>query len=84
MTMKRMHTITRFAALAFVAAGPLFAVAASAEDKMKPESSQTETMGQDAMKSDGMKTDRMKADTMKSDGMKSDHMGDDTMRGTPK
>jgi pentapeptide MXKDX repeat protein len=65
MNMKRTHAITTFAALAFVAAGPLFAVAASAEDNMKPETTKPETMKQDHTKGDAMKGDAMKGDDMK-------------------
>ena len=56
--MKRTHAITTFAALAFVVAGSLFTVPASAEDTMKSE----------GMKSEGMKADPMKGDVMKGDG----------------
>jgi pentapeptide MXKDX repeat protein len=74
MTMKTRYAITTFAALAFVAAGPLFLAAASAEDTMK-----SETPTQDHMKGDAMK-----GDAMKGDAMKSGHTGDDTMGGTQK
>ena len=67
--MKTRYAITTFAALAFVAAGPLFLAAASAEDTMK-----SETPVQD----------HMKGDAMKGDAMKSGHTGDDAMGGTQK
>ncbi|MGH6793750.1 MAG: pentapeptide MXKDX repeat protein, partial [Methylocella sp.] len=87
-TMNRRYAFTRLAALALVAAGSLFAVAASAEDNMKPESTKPESMKADHMKHDAMHSDGMKADTMKSghmesNGMKSGHTGGDTM-GTQK
>ncbi|MGI8568887.1 MAG: pentapeptide MXKDX repeat protein [Methylocella sp.] len=63
--MKTKYAITCFAALAFVATGPLFAVAAPAEDNMKPETTKPETMKQDRMKGDAMKGDVMKGDAMK-------------------
>ena len=72
--MKTKYAIATFAAVALVAAGSLFAVAASAEDTMKPE----------GMKSESMNTDHMKGDAMKGDAMKSGHAGDDAMGGTQK
>jgi pentapeptide MXKDX repeat protein len=79
MTMKMKYAITTFAALAFVAAGPLFLAAASADDTMKPETTKPESM-----KADHMKGDAMKGDAMKGDAMKSGHAGDDAMGGTQK
>jgi pentapeptide MXKDX repeat protein len=89
MTMKTRYAITTFAALAFVAAGPLFLAAASAEDTMKSETPTQDHMKGDAMKGDAMKGDHMKGDAMKGDAMKGDamksgHTGDDTMGGTQK
>jgi pentapeptide MXKDX repeat protein len=84
MTMKTRYAITTFAALAFVAAGPLFLAAASAEDTMKSETPTQDHMKGDAMKGDAMKGDHMKGDAMKGDAMKSGHTGDDTMGGTQK
>jgi len=76
--MKRRYAFTRLAALAVVAAGSLFAVAASAQDHMKPEST-----SQDHMKSEGTKPDAMKSGHTESDAMKSGHTGGDAM-GTQK
>ena len=73
--MKTKYAITTFAALALVAAGSLFAVGASAEDNMKPETTKPESMKPDHMKGDAMKGDAMKGDAMK---------GDDAMGGTQK
>jgi pentapeptide MXKDX repeat protein len=84
MTLKRTHAITTFAALALVAAGSLFAAAASAEDTMKPETTMSESMKPDHMKSDGMKADTMKSGHMESDVMKPGHAGDDAMGGPQK
>ena len=77
--MKTKYAIATFAAVALVAAGSLFAVAASAEDTMKPEG-----MKPEGMKSESMNTDHMKGDAMKGDAMKSGHAGDDAMGGTQK
>ncbi|MGH7878978.1 MAG: pentapeptide MXKDX repeat protein [Candidatus Binataceae bacterium] len=82
--MNRRYAFTRLAALALVAAGSLFAVAASAQDHMKPEGMKADHMKLDAMHSDGMKADTMKSGHMESDGMKSGHMGDDAVNGTQK
>jgi pentapeptide MXKDX repeat protein len=65
MTMKRTHAITTFAALALVAAGSLFAVGASAEDNMKPETTKPESMKPDHMKGDAMKGDDAMGGTQK-------------------
>ncbi|MGH6813750.1 MAG: hypothetical protein ACREDM_15895 [Methylocella sp.] len=69
--MKTKYAISTFAALAFVAAGPLFVAAASVQDAMKPEGT-----SRDHMKSEGMKADTMKSGHMESDAMKSGHTGD--------
>src|ERR1700730_12554607 len=81
MTMKTKYVIATFAALALVAAGSLFAVGASAEDNMKPETTKPESMKPDHMKGDAMKGDAMKGDAMKGDAMKGDAMKGDAMKG---
>ena len=81
MTMKMKYAITTFAALAFVAAGPLFLAAASAEDTMKSETPTQDHMKGDAMKGDAMKGDQMKGEAMKGNAMKADHMKGDHMKG---
>jgi pentapeptide MXKDX repeat protein len=81
MTMKTRYAIAAFAALALVAAAPLFAAAASAEETMKSETPAQEHMKGDAMKGDHMKGDAMKGDHMKGDAMKGDHMKGDAMKG---
>jgi pentapeptide MXKDX repeat protein len=55
--MKMKYAITTFAAVALVSCGSLFAVAASAEDNMKPETAKPESMKTDHMKGDAMKGD---------------------------
>ena len=67
--MNTKHLITRFAALAFVVVGSMYAGTASAEETMK-----SETATQDHMKGDAMKGDHMKGDAMKGDHMKGDAM----------
>jgi pentapeptide MXKDX repeat protein len=69
MTMKAKYAITTFATLALVAAAPLFAAAASAEDTMKPEAPTQ---------------DHMKGEAMKGDAMNGDHMGSDAMGSSQK
>jgi pentapeptide MXKDX repeat protein len=72
--MKVRHAITRFAAMAIVAAGSIQAGAAFAEDKMKADAKTENHMKGDSMKGDHMKGDAMKGDHKQGDAMKGDAM----------
>jgi Spy/CpxP family protein refolding chaperone len=73
--MKKTYAFAYLAALALVAAGSLFSVTASAEDKANPKSTRQEQMKQKDMDSDSMKSDDTKSDDSESDQMGGEDMG---------
>jgi hypothetical protein len=73
--MKKKHAFAYLAALALVAAGSLFPVTASAEDKAMPKGTTQEQMKPKDTDSDSMKSGDMKSDDSESDQMGGDDMG---------
>ena len=80
--MTKGYAFAYLAALAFVAAGSLFSVAASAEDKAKPKSMSQEKMMPETAKPEAKNpkdadSDAMKSTDPKSEDSEADQMGDD-------
>jgi hypothetical protein len=79
--MKKGYALAYLAALALVAAGSLFSIAASAEDKAKPKSTSQEKMMPETAKPEAKKPKDADPDAMKSTDPKSEHSESDQMGG---